>query len=84
MANAGVGKYKGKPTIAVEQAVGGAGAKPQAAAAMNAPPKNGGRKEADARNVVRQSKNSKAAPDHRVPVVHQQAGKGGRYTEASR
>lgn len=74
MANSGVGKFKGKPTIAPEQAVNGAGAKPNAASSMSAQGK-GGRRDPDERNISRNHKFP--APDHRVPAAHRQAGRNG-------
>lgn len=83
MANNGVGKFKGKPTIAVEQAVNGAGAKPNAASSMKGMSAGGkgGRHAPDSGNTGRNRK--MAAPDHRVPTPHKQAAKAV-YVEASR
>lgn len=71
MANRGVGKFKVKPTIAPEQAVNGAGAKPHAASSMHAQG-SGGRKDPDERNISRDHK--LPAPDHRVPTAHRDVG----------
>lgn len=85
MANSGVGKFKIKPTIAPEQAINGAGAKPNAASSMHTQG-TGGRRDPDEKNIARFTGNSAAAPDHRVPRAHTPVKKGSeaRYTEPSR